>query len=86
MTESKNGAKRTQTKPVKRNLALRQALEVAQVSQPAVSPTSKSEGCWSAGGLRVWKPATQPIWKSALRWLCPAAPKQAHLWLNTVAV
>jgi hypothetical protein len=40
---------------------------VAQVSKPAVSPTSKSAACESAEGLRVWKPATQQTWKSALR-------------------
>jgi hypothetical protein len=40
---------------------------VAQVSKPAVSPTSKSAGYESAYGLRVWKPATQQVWKPALR-------------------
>jgi len=47
---------------------------VAQVSKPAVSPTSKSAGCWKTHGPRVWKPATQQTWKSALRWLCQDAP------------
>jgi len=33
---------------------------VAQVSKPAVSPTSKSAARWSSDGLRIWKSATQP--------------------------
>jgi prepilin-type N-terminal cleavage/methylation domain-containing protein len=40
---------------------------VAQVSEPAVSPTSKSAERPSSCGTRVWKPATQQTWKSALR-------------------
>ena len=46
---------------------------VAQVSQPAVSPTSKSAGCTTAcalgmsNRLRVWKPAIQQTGKSALQ-------------------
>jgi hypothetical protein len=32
---------------------------VAQVSKPAVSPTSKSAARWSSDGLRIWKSATQ---------------------------
>jgi hypothetical protein len=39
---------------------------VAQVSKPAVSPTSKSAECPKSCNLRVWKPATQQTWKSAL--------------------
>ena len=42
---------------------------VAQVSKPAVSPTSKSAARWSSDGLRIWKSATQQTWKSALLWL-----------------
>ena len=42
---------------------------VAQVSKPAVSPTSKSAGRWSLDGLRIWKSATQQTCKSALLWL-----------------
>ena len=37
---------------------------VAQVSEPAVPPTSKSAPLLCA--TRVWKPATQQTWKSAL--------------------
>jgi hypothetical protein len=40
---------------------------VAQVSKPAVSPTSKSAGSRDSNGLQVWKPAIQQTWKSALR-------------------
>jgi hypothetical protein len=55
---------------------------VAQVSKPAVSPISKSawrvdsEHVELAGGLRVWKPAIQQTWKSALQALrlCGFAP------------
>lgn len=39
---------------------------VAQVSKPAVSPTSKSAGRARSCGLRVWKPTTQQTLKSAL--------------------
>jgi hypothetical protein len=39
---------------------------VAQVSKPAVSPTSKSAERPPSCHLRVWKPATQQTWKSAL--------------------
>src|ERR1700689_4753092 len=45
---------------------------VAQVSKPAVSPISKSAGRDNfkrdglADGARVWKPAIQQTWKSAL--------------------
>src|SRR6185436_12137557 len=48
---------------------------VAQVSKPAVSPTSKSAARWSSDGLRIGKSATQQTWKSALLWLrlCRAA-------------
>jgi len=48
---------------------------VAQVSKPAVSPTSKSAARWSADGLRIGKSAPQQVWKSALLWLrlCRAA-------------
>ena len=42
---------------------------VAQVSKPAVSPTSKSATLWSLDGLRIWKSTTQQTWKSALHWL-----------------
>ena len=44
---------------------------VAQVSKPAVSPTSKSAAPWRLDGLRIWKSATQQTWKSALLWLRP---------------
>src|SRR6185369_3351382 len=49
---------------------------VAQVSKPAVSPTSKSATPWRLDGLRIWKSATQQTWKSALLWLrpCRAVP------------
>jgi hypothetical protein len=46
---------------------------VAQVSEPAVSPISKSaarrkfERVEPADGTRVLKPARQPTWKPALR-------------------
>jgi hypothetical protein len=40
---------------------------VAQVSKPAVSPTSKSAAHRMLHQQRVWKPATQQTWKSALR-------------------
>jgi len=43
------------------------AISVAQVSKPAVSPISKSAARDVAGGSRVWKPATQQTWKSALQ-------------------
>ena len=48
---------------------------VAQVSKPAVSPTSKSAVRRSLDGLRIGKSATQQTWKSALLWLrlCRAA-------------
>ncbi len=47
-----------------------QQFAVAQVSKPAVSPTSKSAGRPNLDALRVWKPALQQTWKSALRhWL-----------------
>ena len=39
---------------------------VAQVSKPAVSPISKSAGRATSRGQRVWKPAIQQTWKSAL--------------------
>jgi hypothetical protein len=39
---------------------------VAQVSKPAVSPTSLSAERPQSCNLRVWKPATQQTWKSAL--------------------
>ena len=48
---------------------------VAQVSKPAVSPISKSAARASfetrptATATRVWKPAIQQTWKSALHWL-----------------
>ncbi len=42
---------------------------VAQVSQPAVSPISKSAWRGKAQGWRVGKPAIQQTWKSALLWL-----------------
>jgi hypothetical protein len=35
---------------------------VAQVSKPAVPPTSKS-----ASRLQVWKPAARQVWKPALQ-------------------
>jgi hypothetical protein len=47
-------------------------IAVAQVSKPAVSPISKSAGrryferVGLADGTRVWKPAIQQTWKSAL--------------------
>jgi hypothetical protein len=47
-------------------------LLVAQVSKPAVSPTSKSAALKMLHQQRVWKPATQQTWKSAPR----AAPVQ----------
>ena len=40
--------------------------DVAQVSKPAVSPISKSAGRANSNGARVWKPAIQQTWKSAL--------------------
>jgi len=43
------------------------ATGVAQVSKPAVSPISKSAGREMTNGPRVWKPAIQQTWKSALR-------------------
>jgi hypothetical protein len=43
------------------------SLLVAQVSKPAVSPTSKSARRWALHSLRVWKPAIRQTWKSALR-------------------
>jgi hypothetical protein len=39
---------------------------VAQVSQPAVSPISKSAGRTTSFWARAWKPATQQTRKSAL--------------------
>ena len=39
---------------------------VAQVSKPAASPTSKSAERPQSCNLRVWKPATQQTWTSAL--------------------
>src|SRR5258705_7488147 len=46
---------------------------VAQVSKPAVSPTSKSAGRAKCSGPQVWKPATQQTWKSALPGSAPGA-------------
>ena len=40
--------------------------EIAQVSKPAVLPTSKSAAQMESCGRRVWKPATQQTWKFAL--------------------
>ena len=40
---------------------------VAQVSKPAVSPISKSAVRATSCALRVWKPAIQQTWKSALQ-------------------
>jgi len=42
---------------------------VAQVSKPAVSPTSKSATPREPSGRRVWKPAIQQVWKPALRYV-----------------
>jgi prepilin-type N-terminal cleavage/methylation domain-containing protein len=42
------------------------ARRVAQVSKPAVSPISKSASRARTRSPRVWKPATQQTWKSAL--------------------
>src|SRR5687768_7452432 len=39
---------------------------VAQISKPAVSPTSKSAGHVSLDTPQVWKPAIQQTWKSGL--------------------
>ncbi len=57
---------------------------VAQVSKPAVSPISKSaarasfEARPTANAARVWKPATQQTWKSALHGLrCPLLASSA---------
>jgi hypothetical protein len=60
---------------------------VAQVSKPAVSPTSKSAGCWKTRCPRVWKPATQQTCPSPLRFDATApkpeakAGKSALRWL-----
>ena len=54
---------------------------VAQVSKPAVSPTSKSAARVPSCGWRVGKPATQQTWKSALRGQCPVAP--GLIWRST---
>jgi len=43
-----------------------QRFDVAQVSKPAVSPTSKSARHSLSCGAQVWKPAIQQTWKSAL--------------------
>src|SRR5262249_53946121 len=40
---------------------------VAQVSKPAISPTSKSAAREMAERRRIWKSAIQQTWKSALR-------------------
>jgi hypothetical protein len=48
-------------------MAVNQFAAVAQVSKPAVSPISKSAACPLSPATRVWKPATQLTWKSALR-------------------
>src|SRR5580700_6927141 len=40
---------------------------VAQVSKPAVSPISKSAARATLCAGRLWKPAIQQTWKSALR-------------------
>jgi hypothetical protein len=49
------------------SFALRALCGVAQVSKPAVSPISKSAWRAMSCGLRVWKPAIQQTWKSALQ-------------------
>src|SRR5881296_3602886 len=41
--------------------------DVAQVSKPAVSPTSQSADRPLSGRLRIWKSARQQVWKPALQ-------------------
>jgi len=53
---------------------------VAQVSQPAVSPISKSARRDKPDGTRVLKPAIQQTWKSAL----PLAAAVAMLFIGTI--
>jgi len=48
------------------NFSGREKPAEAQVSEPAVSPISKSAGCGISLDLQVWKPAIQQTWKSAL--------------------
>jgi hypothetical protein len=47
--------------------ARRGGTTVPQVSKPAVSPISKSADRTTSCDWRVWKPAIQQTWKSALR-------------------
>jgi hypothetical protein len=56
---------------------------VAQVSKPAVSPISKSAGRARSNDLRVWKPAIQQTWKSALRQKRPGGLFHSQLNFET---
>ena len=60
---------------------------VAQVSKPAVSPTSKSAERPPSCHLRVWKPATQQTWKSCATGVaapprCASVVLQRSLFVN----